>query len=594
MLLFSWNIAGLSTTLKRIYQDYPECSSLEEFFFTKHQADIVCLQEHKIPLSQLQHRTIKVDLPSRNGNNKTTSTTQASSSFVRSLSPSTNTSSKTDGDDMYESFWSCCTDEQQKGLNGVVTFCRKGSVIYADSHPLQIPELDQQGRCLLTDHGNFVLFNVYVPSGGNEMGYRMRFLRALQAAMERQTKPVILTGDLNISRDKHDIFWKNRVVDVNSLIKEQQGQKENKANNDKTTTTAPLWKAQLCEHFPRILQVLETRKVVPTQTRNPQTNAVFQKYRMTVQVPDPDTSSSSAKTVFLGAHESIPEYCEWDYKIEEQTYHDQDLQKDVLVRQANMVSLDVLSELMNKIAKVYWSEETLRKIAEDDICTVNKSSPPRIWLETLLEQKVDVFRLLYPEAKARMTCWNQSKNKRYTNDGFRIDYTIIDPCLLPKVVRSENEWLRTGTEHCQEPSNDRNVFCSERAALCAATSNGLYEEVGYAGGGLKEVSQTTLNTQFGIPHTGMVYTPPAYSDHIAVTLLLEDDVLPRNLDLDAKKSRRSQPHRAQPSIASFFAGGGAKKSSSVGPTTKRFPKATPAAIPSKKPKTSILHHFKGK
>jgi len=64
----------------------------------------------------------------------------------------------------YESFWSCCVDPKQKGFHGVVTYAKIGTVIAADSAPLGSAELDTQGRVCMTDHGYFVVFNVYAPS----------------------------------------------------------------------------------------------------------------------------------------------------------------------------------------------------------------------------------------------------------------------------------------------------------------------------------------------------------------------------------------------------------------------------------------------
>jgi hypothetical protein len=56
-------------------------------------------------------------------------------------------------------------------------------------------------------------------------------------------------------------------------------------------------------------------------------------------------------------------------------------------------------------------------------------------------------------------------------------------------------------------------------ALMAATACGLFESGSYAGGGIAPATRRALDTQFvGVPHTGMVYTPPGYSDHIAVSL----------------------------------------------------------------------------
>ena len=64
------------------------------------------------------------------------------------------------------------------------------------------------------------------------------------------------------------------------------------------------------------------------------------------------------------------------------------------------------------------------------------------------------------------------------------------------------------------------------------------------------------------PSTGLVYTPPQYSDHIAVDLLLRQEAFDAarehvctnggsNFKFDAK-TRSCQPHAAQPSISSFF------------------------------------------
>lgn len=50
----------------------------------------------------------------------------------------------------------------------------------------ELRELDGEGRCVITDHGAFVLFNLYVPAITSEdplvaeerFSYKMRFLEA--------------------------------------------------------------------------------------------------------------------------------------------------------------------------------------------------------------------------------------------------------------------------------------------------------------------------------------------------------------------------------------------------------------------------------
>ena len=189
MLILSWNVAGLSTTVDKIDKHYGDAtkrrsnpSAVIGDYFRKHNADIVCIQEAKIPKGILENRREPLRCAHIAG---------------------------------YESFWSCCVDPTKRGFNGVVTYCKEGTVIYADSRPLKNPELDDQGRCVMTDHGAFVIFNVYVPAGGGQpLSYKMKFLHGLRAAMRNQRenlkKKVILVGDLNITHKEKDMFWGNR------------------------------------------------------------------------------------------------------------------------------------------------------------------------------------------------------------------------------------------------------------------------------------------------------------------------------------------------------------------------------------------------
>ena len=68
---------------------------------------------------------------------------------------------------------------------------------------------------------------------------------------------------------------------------------------------------------------------------------------------------------------------------------------------------------------------------------------------------------------------------------------------------------------------------------------------------------TTHDTQFVPPHSGIIYTPPAASDHVAVSLLLDEAVLGRDRHAplpsawDAKTKAAS--FKPQASLKSFFA-----------------------------------------
>lgn len=252
MLIVSWNVAGLKPALQKIYSDYGTTSSsngnssnattsktkksnVDSFanYLRLHgDIGILCLQEHKIPLTQLSSRSE----PHR--------------------------CSTVDG---YESFWSCATDQKSRGFNGVVTYAKVGLVQSADSTPFDDPELDNQGRCVMTDHGKFVVFNVYAPNNGQRaanLGNKMKFLFALKSAMDRQReggKAVVLVGDMNLKIDKRDIYWKYRCLKVDEILGQmkQEDGKEGKGSS----SMFPAWKKDIAKHWDEISRVLQTIEV---------------------------------------------------------------------------------------------------------------------------------------------------------------------------------------------------------------------------------------------------------------------------------------------------------------------------------------------
>jgi len=109
----------------------------------------------------------------------------------------------------------------------------------------------------------------------------------------------------------------------------------------------------------------------------------------------------------------------------------------------------------------------------------------------------------------------------------------------------------------------------EEAALHAATASGAFKGAGFEGNGIVAAPKHALDTQFGPPHSGIIYTPPSYSDHVAMSLLFCDSatLICDGIDLDDKDARtkKAQPHKSQTSISSFFGkkdSSGSKSSSS--------------------------------
>ncbi len=157
-----------------------------------------------------------------------------------------------------------------------------------------------------------------------------------------------------------------------------------------------------------------------------------------------------------------------------------------------------------------------------------------------------------PSIIHRFTCWDQRTNGRFENIGVRLDYIIIDKSISQHIHRDKRK-LRC----CNYPTNKD--FNTEEAAFHAATASGKFQGASFDGGGIVESSQNILDSQFGEDHTGIIYTPPSYSDHVAVSLLLDEDwdrqyCQNNTLVLNGKcpKTKKTQPHKAQMSISSFF------------------------------------------
>jgi exonuclease III len=668
MLIMSWNIAGLKTSTQRIVQHY---GGLESYFYDRHLADIVCLQEHKIAKSILADRSIPSIIGGGggyHGGGKNHKRTRKSSADATAAADS----------QYYESFWSCCTDDRYKGLNGVVTYARIGTVRRASASPLTMmvrssnnnkPEEDwnAHGRCLLTDHGSFVLFNVYVPcaSSSSSLPLKMKFLRALRRAMQRERnengRAILLVGDLNISCRRHDVCWKWRSVYINDILQKVAAyRRKNPAaaveavehtNTATTTTTTTVetdsdknekrfvvgttedllpqwWMIDVADHWPTIQHLLESKTAILTKTTNPTTGETFDKYRVVVPVVD---DNGRCRNVYLGSYETTSAACLGRYDFTERSYYDDELDQRVVYCEANTVEVEILGELMTKLAGLpAWNINNndssdavtlLRQIADDTTYVgCNRASPAGQWLQSIQveDDMVDAFAHLFPYAQGRFTCWNQNKNCRYTNEGARIDYTLLDRSLLPYLRRGNNSPLAvTGDGDNNNDKNDTDddpsrLVWTEEAALQAATAAGQFRPVGYHGGGMIEASQQALDTQFAKePHTGLVYTPPTYSDHIGVSLYLDDQTknasspsaaavaaaVPLELDTSDVETRRAQPHKQQKSIASFFAARPTGGSDAKQPPTNhnKTARVVAAAKPKSPPnRNSITYHFQKK
>ncbi|KAF5753040.1 DNA-(apurinic or apyrimidinic site) lyase 2 isoform X1 [Tripterygium wilfordii] len=143
--------------------------------------------------------------------------------------------------DGYESFFSCTrtNDKGRTGYSGVATFCRVKSAFSSNEVALPIAaeegftgllengeggkdgavaegleeftndellKVDREGRCVITDHSHFVLFNIYGPRAGCDDAERTQFKRDFFNILQKRWESILhrgrrvfVVGDLNIA-----------------------------------------------------------------------------------------------------------------------------------------------------------------------------------------------------------------------------------------------------------------------------------------------------------------------------------------------------------------------------------------------------------
>ena len=154
MKLISWNVNGLRAIMGKNFME----------FFEAADADIFCLQETKLQAGQ-----IEMDLPG------------------------------------YHQYWNYA---EKKGYSGTAIFTKKepSDVRYG----IDIEEHDKEGRVITLEFTDFYMVDVYTPNSQNELArldYRMTWEDAFRDYLceLRKTKPVIVTGDMNVAHEEIDL-----------------------------------------------------------------------------------------------------------------------------------------------------------------------------------------------------------------------------------------------------------------------------------------------------------------------------------------------------------------------------------------------------
>ncbi|KAF4678754.1 hypothetical protein FOZ62_006973 [Perkinsus olseni] len=331
-------------------------------------------------------------------------------------------------------------------------------------------------------------------------------LRALCRDIRKRGWKVVLLGDLNMAPDPKDIWWEYRIIDVNRLLADPP-----KGGKIKDAVSS--------ENWDRIMRVMRTREVVQVSP---------DRYRVKIEIGQPDLTAASecnrglgsvheasssatgdggVKTIYLGSASNSMLSLRSSYNLDLVVLED-----GTVVKPNGWIEVDELFEMIRKVVGINVSEAEQRKVA--DIWGMGRGSAEiKQWFGLMRGDGMrDSFRWAHPNAKERFTCWDQYRNRRYINAGSRIDYILLDDTIP------------------MEKGAQLPLGCDADAALRCATADGLHTPAPRFGEdkGIPEMdSEVACEWEFvncSQPfRTGIVYTAPVFSDHVAVTALLQVD-----------------------------------------------------------------------
>jgi exodeoxyribonuclease III len=157
--IISWNVNGLRAALKKGLLEWTDTAK----------PDILCLQETKASPDQL---------------------------------PATVVDHKP-----YFSYWHSAT--AKKGYSGVVTYSKIKPIRVEMG--LGIDKFDEEGRAVMTEFPEFILFNVYFPNGKRDserLNYKLEFYEAFLKkidSLKAKGKKIIFCGDVNTAHQAIDL-----------------------------------------------------------------------------------------------------------------------------------------------------------------------------------------------------------------------------------------------------------------------------------------------------------------------------------------------------------------------------------------------------
>jgi exodeoxyribonuclease-3 len=158
MKLISWNVNGVRAVHKKGFLEWLEDAD----------PDILCIQETKAHVDQLPNELLE--------------------------------------DHGYHNYWHSA---EKRGYSGVATYCKEEPLYVQEG--LGVDIFDREGRVLITEHPNFLLYNIYFPNGQRDherLQYKLDFYDELLPIINEQVESgnnVIVTGDWNTAHHPIDL-----------------------------------------------------------------------------------------------------------------------------------------------------------------------------------------------------------------------------------------------------------------------------------------------------------------------------------------------------------------------------------------------------
>ncbi|MDP6532564.1 MAG: exodeoxyribonuclease III [Candidatus Marinimicrobia bacterium] len=171
MKIISWNVNGVRAVHKKGFLDWLDSA----------QPDILCLQETKAHEEQLPKELLE-------GHG-------------------------------YQTYWHSA---EKKGYSSVATYCKEEPLFVQKG--IGIDKFDAEGRVLLTEHPDFLLYNIYFPNGQkNEerLQYKLDFYDELLPIINEQAESgmnVIVTGDWNTAHHEIDLARPKENVNTSGFM----------------------------------------------------------------------------------------------------------------------------------------------------------------------------------------------------------------------------------------------------------------------------------------------------------------------------------------------------------------------------------------